>query len=142
MPLVTLTCSKRFYPPDEDPTDDLHSFDQGIVIQLTDLFPRLIVDNATILGLDLSETPEEGVQVDVKKFHSRSRNAVDLWIQIQFVEPYPGEEKADSVRKILHEIFAGELDTLHFDAEWALDIGWGPIHGCLSSGPHEVKIAW
>lgn len=152
MPLVTITCSDGFYPRDKNPITgsmgDMPSAGEDAVISLAQALPRLIVQNATSLGLDPDNTPEGGVQVDIQKFHGYAINTVDIWVCVQFTEPYPGEDVAKAARNELFEVLAERIredltERHHIALAVAIDMFWGPGHGFIvPSSPDRQEISW
>jgi hypothetical protein len=143
MPLVTITCSRDFYPPDGDLTDVRPDQTQCIALELAEFLPGMIADNATRLDLNPDDTPPEGVQVDIKKFHGRAVNAVHFWIHVQFAEPYPGKAIAAKVRDTFIEMLTKQwLEGRSLGGSYAVDIFWGPDHGCLMSEQGKIEITW
>jgi hypothetical protein len=151
MPLVTITCSEGFYPVDRNPisgsTGVMPSTGEEGVIDLAQVLPRLIAESATALGLDPDNTPEGGVQVDIKKFHGYAVNTVDLWICVQFTEPYPGKDVAIAAREAFIDMLAEQLRNRlarhQIAFSCAIDMFWGPGHGCIvPSSPDRDEIHW
>ena len=142
MPLVTLTCSKELYPV----SADRHRLDvaQLAVVKLAAMLPPLIATYAAELGLDPADTPEVGVQVDIKQFDKYAVNNVDLWIHVQFVELYPGKDEAIPIRDMFTTLVDKQLRISNIDCSCAVDMFWGPGHGCImvESGAAENDLYW
>ena len=123
MPLVTVTCSKPYYP--NETTERTASPSQIATFDLVTNLPRLIVEQSYALGLEAG-TPAEAVQVDVKQFHPLSVNSVDIWMHVQFSESFPDNTNArDALISVLTTWFQEQETELN----WALDMFWGPGQG-------------
>lgn len=142
MPLVTVTCSNEFYPPDREPADQALTDAQRVVVEFVKALPGLIAANAVRLGLDPDKTPEDGVQVDIKSFHSYAVNVPDLWFHVWFAEPYPGETQGFATRDALVEIMTGWLKEQQIELSYALDMFWGPDHGRIVSPLGAIELEW
>ena len=127
MPLVTLTCSKVFYPPNDLEAE--LSPQQQLAVYLAEAIPVTIANHAESLGLNPEDTPAEGVQVDIHQFHVRSQNSVDLWVKVEFAEGYA---HAIQARDAFVKIIENFLDGIDVAVNWAVDMFWGPAHGKYS----------
>lgn len=141
MPLVTITCSQKFYPPDDGFADT--TAEQAAITDLVDELPNLIAGNALALGLNPEETPTTGVQVDIKKFHVYAINRPDVWIRIEFVEADLSEEQRLSMRDVLITILGPRIADFSADGcSWALDVFFGPGHGCYTNDDGVIQLKW
>ncbi|MFO0862608.1 MAG: hypothetical protein U0516_02720 [Candidatus Saccharibacteria bacterium] len=147
MPLVTVTCTDRYFPPDKvtagyEMQERVYEFGQLLPPSIC----RLMQTKGKMLGLD-PETPEIAVQVDFQKYHRRAINAVDIWTKIKFTEPDPGKEKRIIVRDqlivmiddlLLHRrIFHNNTFT------WAIDGFFdGPGFGCIGDQSGRIIQKW
>jgi hypothetical protein len=141
MPLVTITCKKELCPGKDDGAVGQELAVRLNTLRLAESLPRLIVNSATELGLD-PDTPEAGTQVDIREFHPYVVNGADLWIHVQFTEPYPGKDLAKRARIKFIEILSKVFHTQGFKASYAVDMFWGPGHGCLVSSSENIELAW
>lgn len=95
--------------------------------------PKLFVKNCTDYGMD-PDTPEDGVQVQLHEYGEHDVNVADIWIKIQFSEPYPGVTLAqatlDAVNYDIGQLF--RIHGLDTPDNYILDVFWGPSHGCGS----------
>jgi len=130
MPLVTLTCRRGFYPRD-DFTGLTEPAAQAFVVKLAKALPSSIAQNAISLGLDPANTPEEGIQVDIKKFHHEAVNAPDIWIHVQFTEPCPRDGETEAIRDEFIELVANLFGDDRPQLTWATDLFWGPGRGVI-----------
>ena len=138
MPLVTLTCSDKLYPVD-DP--GAHQGVPHVVVGLARELPLLITDHGAVINP--VGVPEAGVQVDIRKFHSAAVNNVDLWIHVQLTED-PGDEDArlrvrETLKTIISDFFTEYGLT---NVSWALDIFFGPGHGCFTDSAGNIAEEW
>lgn len=140
MPLVTLTCSSTYYPPDSTHVKVEFPAQQRI-IDLAEMLPKLIVAYADDLHLEAG-TPEDAVQVDIKKFHAYSVNSVDLWVHVWFSENWNSEDVRKEVRDKLITIVADWLDEHELKFMWALDIAYGPTNGCIADATGAIQLRW
>ena len=95
--------------------------------------PKLFAQNCADFGMD-HDTPEDGVQVQLHEYGEHDVNVADIWIKIQFSEPYPGETLARAIRDAVNYDI-GELFHIHgldIPYNYILDVFWGPSHGCGS----------
>lgn len=135
MPLVTLTCSKPYYP--SEASQPPYRGREQITATLASDLPRLIIECSDALGLEPG-TPAEAVQVDIKQFHPLSVNAVDVWVHVQLSENYSRATKArDALISILEDYFKENRS----EPNWALDMFWGPGHGKYSFRSGET-MTW
>lgn len=140
MPLVTLTCSNTYYPPDsQNVTVEFPA--QRQIIELADMLPTLLIQRADALHLEPG-TPEEAVQVDIKKFHAYAKNNVDLWVHVWFSESWAQEDVRIDVRDTLIILIANWLDEHEIKLMWALDIAYGPTNGCISDAMGTIQLRW
>lgn len=140
MPLVTMTCSNEYYPPDV--VDAFVASPQAqAVLELSLNLPKLILMHADKLRLE-DGTPEEAVQVDIRKFHAHSVNSVDLWIHVWFSESWNNETVRHEVRDALISLFHDWFDEHELKLSWALDIAMGPTHGCIANASGEITQRW
>lgn len=138
MPLVTLTCSKMYYPPDDDivpPTAN-----QQKVIDLANDLPQLIIDQSEPLGI--GDVPPEAVQVDIKKFHARGVNTVDFWAHVWLTETPDSDEDRYRVRDTLRGLLKDWLKAHGLKLEIALDVFFGPGVGAIIGRDGETVIDW
>lgn len=131
MPLVTLTCSEQYYPPDEKVEVQVPSVTSMHTIQLAQDLPVMIIARREELGLE-DDTPVEAVQVDIKKFHTYARNTVDIWTLVQLTEYDMVKLNRLRVRSVLMNMLVAWFAHNELDLTWALDIFYGPGHGCFT----------
>jgi hypothetical protein len=140
MPLVTLTCKGKYFPPQHRAQHAELDAEAYVVIELAQALPEMMINNRTGLGLD-DDTPEEAVQVDIKEFHTNAVNAVDIWIHVQFTEVLDAHQA-----RIATDTLATALDlwlmtnTVKFS--WALDVFFGPGHGCYTDSHGIIVKSW
>lgn len=134
MPLIDITCKSDFFPEDQEEPGTL------LVDHLGSDLPDMCVEHREKLGLE-SDTPPEGVQVDYHQFHSRAVNAPDVWVKVQFSEPYPGDVPATEItghfKQLIFGWFEADGSTL---PGIAVDCFWGPTHGFLKFG--DTAVDW
>ena len=147
MPLVTVTCSDRFFPPD---SEEKGTAEQQQVVEYVQELPtklRTMMNNYDRKVFEL-DTPKEGVLVDIKKFHCKGANTVDVWTKIKFTEPDPVEfDRRHAVCTELINLIdwqQGESGLYrHLPFKWAFDGFFdGPGFGCLSDNAGEVILRW
>lgn len=144
MPLVTLKCRESWYPTS-------HS---GLVYELAEALPLLLTQDGQDLLLD-EETPPNAVQVDFQKFDSLSINIPDVWMLIFFTEDgatHTTQQLEDVRDKIIERISSwvrnhgiGKFALgrgLEGRPEIALDIFWGPGHGCMMDPRGTITLSW
>lgn len=139
MPLVTLTCSNAYYPQDSKHVEQFPF--QVKIIELAETLPKLIIQHADSLHLE-EGTPENAVQVDIKKFHTFAVNNVDLWVHVWFSESWSSEDIRTDVRDMLIAIVQSWLDQYELKLKWALDIAYGPTNGCIANATGEIRQRW
>ena|GEM_PF-2353383 len=143
MPLIDVFCSRDFYPPDSPPaTTQIWDINQRYVAELVRSIPTFVVENCGGLNLKPEDTPIEGVQVDIRKFHDLSQNTPDVWVRVIFAENYPGEDIAKQVRTTLVRFVMKWKEKHLLKLKGALDIFWGPEHGCLIPSTGPVTVTW
>ncbi len=141
MPLVTLTCADKYYPPDSPASAALaRTTTAGRVVELAESLPRLLVEKAKPLRLDL-DTPEAAVQVDIQKFHALAVNNVELWIRVELTEEMP-EAFRINVRIVLEKLLSQWFKKHGVTISWALDIFFGPGHGCYTNSHGKIEEVW
>lgn len=140
MPLVTMTCSRHFYPPDE-PASSLSTEHDSIVTLAREL-PQMMLDCK--IALKMGNTPEEAIQVDIKQFHEYSINTVDLWMHVWFTEPGKryGKKGRDMVRDTLASLISVWMKENELVLSWALDVFFGPGTGCYANYKGEIQQIW
>lgn len=140
MPLVTLTCSSHYYPPD-DPVSS-HTTEQGYIAELARELPQMMLDCK--ISLKMGDTPEEAIQVDIKRFHEYSINTVDLWMHVWFTEPgeHYGDKGRDMVRDTLASLIRVWMKNNKLEFSWALDIFFGPGTGCYADSKGKIQQIW
>jgi len=151
MPLVTLKVRPVWHP-----------FESKLVESLAQGLPHLLTNEPKRLNIE-EDTLPEAVQVDVQIFDPASVNIPDVWLKVVFTEdPYalPGwgslwrEKLAPSadpyrplkeaaleisqrIRSFLIEESSGSsLPSL------AIDVFWGPGHGCFVGTNGFVTQEW
>ena len=143
MPLVTLTCSSKCYPPDDRWANRLH-YQQELTLHLAEDLPGILVAHGSALLLEPSTTAA-AVQVDIRKFHARAVNSVDLWIHIWFTEG----DLSDTWRRRARETIVSALTDWFTQQEptitglsWALDLFYGPGNGCIVRSDGTIECTW
>ena len=141
MPLVTLTCSGKCYPPDDGSAPSSLTRPQAILRLAQDL-PGIVVQHARELNLD-AETPAAAVQVDIKRFHPHAVNSVDLWVYVQLTETRLSQAKRLAARDTLARALADWFAEHRLGGlSWALDMFYGPGHGCYANSSGHVEFTW
>jgi hypothetical protein len=144
MPLVTLTCSRQYYPPDEPVSHRMNipSPQQTEIIALATQLPGMMLNCKH--QLKLGNTPAEAVQVDIKRFHTYAINTVDLWVHIWFTEPseHFGSAGRDMVRDTLAGLISVWAKENELKLSWALDVFFGPGTGCFTNAKGEIQQIW
>ncbi len=130
-----------------------HGYRAGL--RAREALPLLLTDNGEELFLDEGTSPQ-AVQVDFQKFDRLSINIPDVWILILFTEDEADhtEMELEDVRDKIVERVSRKLDTL---IPWrifnpkenpierptiAVDIFWGPGHGCMMNEHGFVTQSW
>lgn len=144
MPLVTVKCRETWYPTSPS----------GLVYELAEALPLLLTQEGEALLLD-EGTPPNAVQVDFQKFDSLSRNIPDVWILILFTEDEANhtQQELEDVRDMIIERISGWIRYrgvgkfamgrgLEGRPEIALDIFWGPGHGCMMDPHGTITMSW
>jgi hypothetical protein len=148
MPLVTMKCRDRWFPTDSS----------DLAYKLGEALPVLLTWKGHELYLD-DGTPPEAVQVDFEKFDRLSINIPDIWILIVFTEDadrlshYQRTEVRDKIvarivgfmkypaSSIGQLAVSGELKSKSRPA-MAIDIFWGPGHGCMLDQNGSTTLEW
>ena len=139
MPLVTLTCSKSYYPVDDESVEPVNH--AKLVVDLAQALPWLLSSNQDRLGI--GQIPDEAVQVDIHKFHFAAVNTPDLWILMEFTENPDDKETRIHIRDVLLDIIGKWMfDTAGFSLDWALDVFFGPSVGAIVDFEGKTVIDW
>ncbi len=147
MPLITITCSRGWYPAEYRHEGTMQ---QEFTSEFGQDLPELIAkEGELLLGLDPGTT-SDGVQVNYELFHPRAVNAPDgIWMKIEFTEGPPadeaaGEEIRNELRRRIEGWFTSHLNEfqLPWPPDFALDLFWGPGHGYVNFANGFVKIDW
>jgi hypothetical protein len=95
--------------------------------------PKLFAQNSADFGMD-HDTPEDGVQVQLHEYGMFDVNVADIWIKVQFSDPYPGRGEASRIRDAVNDAIVELFHTHGLNApdNYILDVFWGPSHGCGS----------
>lgn len=95
--------------------------------------PKLFAQNSADFGMD-HDTPEDGVQVQLHEYGMFDVNVADIWIKVQFSEPYPARGEASRIRDAVNDAIVELFHTHGLNApdNYILDVFWGPSHGCGS----------
>ncbi len=141
MPLITITCDPNYYPAGTPASGSLPSHKAMDLIEFARKLPRLFIDKAKILRLD-SETPEAAVQVDFQCFNPYSINTPNVWFRVEFTEQVDDENERVAIAETLVGIIAPKLRDHGLIMVWALDVFWGPGHGCYTDGTGKVIQDW
>lgn len=119
--------------------------------------PLLLTDNGQELFLDEGTSPQ-AVQVDFQKFDRLSINISDVWIHILFTEDEANHTQQE-LEEVRDKIVGRITKSLNFDYldEWrastlkkgpmkrptiAVDIFWGPGHGCMLDEHGSITQSW
>lgn len=138
MPLVTLTCSKKYYPADDETTEV--TTDEQITIELAKALPHMMISKTDALGI--GDVPPDVVQVDIRKFHARSVNSVDLWVHIWFTETWDSPDDRNRVRDTLLGLLTDWMLAHSVKVSFALDVFFGPSVGTLVDEKGQVIETW
>jgi hypothetical protein len=142
MPLITIVCSRRFYPP-EIPEGPVLSDRQAAVVALANELPGLVFQNAATFRLPKKAT-EAVTQVNFERFHRLSVNSVDVWIHFWHTENLPKTVRL-AQRTILDNHIQKWIKEHGLTLTFALDTFFGPGHGCLGNatkGLVEIEEDW
>jgi hypothetical protein len=131
MPLVTITCSRKFYPRD-DFTGLTEPPAQAFVVKLAKTLPGLVVESAFWLGLS-SNTPADYVQVDIKKFHHEAVNASNIRIRVELDKKYPSQQVAMEASSKFVDLLCQHIkphrrDLGDDEPQLEVEIAWVPSH--------------
>ncbi len=140
MPLVTITCSDQWFPTDSSHHDIIRNQREVVVLRLAAELPKLICAEANELCLDV-DTPEEVVQVDLRKFHVSAINAPDLWFRIELTEELSLTQRQQVRDRLLH-ILQKWLADRSLRPSWALDVFFGPGHGGFVNEERKIVHSW
>lgn len=138
MPLVTLTCSKKYYPADDETAEVTR--DEQITIELAKAIPELLVSQPDALGI--GDVPPDVVQVDIRKFHARSVNSVDLWVHIWFTETWDEDKTRELIRDVLIKLLTDWMLANSVNVSFALDVFFGPSVGTLVDEKGQIIESW
>jgi len=144
MPLVTMKCREKWYPQTS----------AGLIYEMAEALPLLLTRDGHELLLD-EGTPPDAVQVDFQQFDELSINIPDLWILILFTEDAATHtaQQLEEVRDHIVKRITGWMRNRRvgrfaighkFDNEpvIALDIFWGPGHGCMMDRRGDITLSW
>lgn len=112
-----------------------------MVVELATELPALMVKHTDRLRLEPG-TPQEAVQVDIKKFHTHAQNSVDIWVHVQLTEQFAHRGDRIPVRDSLIKIVHGWFAEHEMGLSWALDIFFGPGHGCFTDLDGKIIERW
>lgn len=141
MPLVSMKCNKKWYPVDRF---------NSRMFELARALPILLTENGEEILLTPG-TPPDAVQVEVEKFGDFTINTPGVWIRVIFTEDPSDDpdsllEAATSKIAELIKQWFDELDELRGSKldrpEIALDVFWGPGHGCMMDWKGETTLSW
>ncbi len=108
--------------------------------RVMEAIPEVFVRHALELGL-APNTPPEGVQVMRGWFSPGDVNVPDIWVKIQFSEPYPGEEPFLRIRDTARNLIVRSFQKRWYEpVSIAIDLFPGPTHGWLMID--GVEIEW
>ncbi|HTE58328.1 MAG TPA: hypothetical protein VK694_06295 [Verrucomicrobiae bacterium] len=138
MSIITITCSDNFYPAD---ITGVGGADAERAIRLAEALPALVVSRAEALLLE-ADTPEEAVQVDFQKFHRLAVNKPDLWFRVELTEEVPKYDDRIRVRNTLADMFMQWFTDHGLPLTWALDVFFGPSHGCIGAPDGTFLAHW
>ena len=134
MPLCTVTCDHAYYPPDDLASETTP--DHDVVITMVDDLPAYMIQHRD--GLHIGpDTPIEGVQVDIQRFHARARNAPNIWLRVEFTEAVTEEQRLEARNRLgtYLRMWADRSDAIVGSGfRWALDVFFAgcPGHGMIS----------
>jgi hypothetical protein len=140
MPLVDITFNPGYAlrRAGGSPPMSIESTRYVVQRDFAQMLPRLLVENARKLMLDL-DTPPEGVQVQNHDYGEFDVNIANVWIKIQLSESQP--DKSTRIRDALYDLLVGWFISRGLAPEnFVMDLLWGPTSG--KGVVNGVEIAW
>jgi hypothetical protein len=108
MPLVDITASAAYYPPEDGSEPRTHP--QALTIILANCLPNACV--AWAKELWHTDIPANAAQVNIHRFHRRAVNSFDLRLRVQFTEPFMDAPRPEVVTHVLSDWFDNWQKTL------------------------------
>jgi hypothetical protein len=122
-----------------------HPATHAVSARLAEGLPRLLTrDNKE---LQIEETPPEAVQVDIQVFDPMSLNIPNIWLYIVFTENPNDNMEDDDLMEVAREVTRRVKDLLRdFRSQGqptlAIDVFWGPGHGCIIDESGFESLTW
>lgn len=139
MPLIEIHARQTLCPQ----TDLSVSLDEGqcALVELAEALPGLFIEHGDTLRIG-SSTPEIAVQVTFAVINPHSVNAPDIWFKVTFTETQ-SQQVRQNVSMALSGIFSRLIEESSLDTtQWALDVFFGPGHGCLTDEFGKIVQRW